>query len=148
MRGTCVLPVWQEKLCNIYKSSEAGIESWTNTIKTTQGNGIQSKSMAEAAHRYEHRTESKSQKWFEEDFFKLMNNYVFGKTMKNVREQRSIKLVAIDIRNHLVSGLNYHTAKYFSEKLLTIEINKTDIKIKKPVYEGLSFLNMSKIAMY
>ena len=78
-----------------------------------------------------------------------MNNYVFGKTMKNVREQRSIKLVAIDIRrNHLVSGLNYHTAKYFSEKLLAIEMNKTDIKIKKLVYEGLSILNMSKIAMY
>ena len=53
---------------------------------------------------------------FEKDFFKLMNNSVFGKTMENVRKHRYIKLVAIDVkRNKLVSEPNYHTTKRFSE---------------------------------
>ena len=63
---------------------------------------------------------------FEKDFFKLMNNAVFGKTMENVRKHRDIKLVTTDIRrNQLVSEPNYHTTKYFSEDLLTIENNKS-----------------------
>ena len=47
-----------------------------------------------------------------EDFFKLMNNAVFGKTMQNVRKQRDIKLITITKRgNYLVSGPNYHSTK-------------------------------------
>ena len=57
---------------------------------------------------------------FEKVFFKLMNNSVFGKTMENVRKHRDIKLVATDNRkNQLVSEPNYHTAKWFSENLLS-----------------------------
>ena len=53
---------------------------------------------------------------FEKDFFKLMNNSAFGKTMENVRKHRDIKLVTADKRrNQLVLGPNYHTRKYFSE---------------------------------
>ena len=51
---------------------------------------------------------------FEKDFFKLMNNSVFGKTMENVRNHRDIKLVTTDKkRNQLVSEPNYHTTKWF-----------------------------------
>ena len=62
---------------------------------------------------------------FEKDFFKLMNNSAFGKSMENVRKHRDIKLVTIDKeRNQLVSEPNYHTTKYFSENLLAIEMKK------------------------
>ena len=71
---------------------------------------------------------------FEKDFFKLMNNSVFGKTMENVRKHRYIKLVTTNgRRNKLVSVPNYHTTKHFSENLLAIEMRKTKVKMNKPV---------------
>ena len=86
---------------------------------------------------------------FEKDFFKLMNNSVFGKTMENVRKHRDIKLVTTDKRrNQLVSEPNYHTTKYFSENLLAIEMKKTKAKMNKPVYLGMSILDISKNLMY
>ena len=86
---------------------------------------------------------------FEKDFFKLMNNAVFGKTMENVRKQRDIKLVTTDKRrNQLVTEPNYHTTKWFSENLLANEIKKTKIKMNKPIYLRLSILEISKILMY
>ena len=86
---------------------------------------------------------------FEKDFVKLMNNSVFGKTMENVRKHRDIKLVTTDKkRNYLVSEPNYHTTKYFSENLLTIEMKKIKLKMNKPVYLELSILEISKILMY
>ena len=74
-----------------------------------------------------------------------MNNAVLGKTMENVRNHRDIKLVTTDKkRNHLVSEPNYPTTKYFSENLLAIEMKKTKVKMKKPVYLGISILDISK----
>ena len=62
------------------------------------------------------------------DFFKLMNNAVFGKAMENVRKYRDIKLVTTERRrNYLVSEPNYHTAKFFTENLLATEMKKTEI---------------------
>ena len=62
---------------------------------------------------------------FEKDFFKLMNNSVFGKTMENVRKHRDIKLLITDEkRNKLALEPNYHTKKRFSQNLLAIEIKK------------------------
>ena len=58
------------------------------------------------------RTDTKND--FEKDFFKLMNNAVFGNTMENVRKHRDMKLVTTDNRgNQLASEPNYHTTKYF-----------------------------------
>ena len=60
---------------------------------------------------------------FEKNFFKLMNNAVFGKTMANVRKHRDIKLVTTDRRrNQSVLELNYHASKHFSENLMEIEM--------------------------
>ena len=76
---------------------------------------------------------------FEKDFFNLMNNSVFGKTMENVRMQRDIKLVTTDKRrNQIVSEPIYHTTKWCSESLLAIEMKKIKVKMNKPVYPGLS----------
>ena len=86
---------------------------------------------------------------FEKDFFKLMNNAVFGKTIENVRKHRDIKLITTESRrNHLVSEPNYHTTKFFIENLLAIEMKKIEVPMNKPVYLGLSILELSKILMY
>ena len=93
------------------------------------------------------RTEAKNE--FEIDFFKLMNNSVFGKTMENVRNHRDIKLVTSDKRRkRLVSEPNYHSHKNFSEYLMAIEMKKTRVKMIKPIYLGSSILDISKMMMY
>ena len=62
---------------------------------------------------------------FEKDFFKLMSNAIFGKTMENVRKHRDIKLATADKRrNQLVPEPNYHAIKGFSENLVAIEMKK------------------------
>ena len=86
---------------------------------------------------------------FEKDFFKLMNNAVFGKTMENVRKHRDIKLVTTDKkRSKVVSEPNYHTVNYISENLSIIEMRRTKLKMNKPIYLGLSILEISKLLMY
>ena len=86
---------------------------------------------------------------FEKDFFKLMNNSVFGKTMENVRNHRDIKLVTSDKRRRrLVSEPNYHSHKNFSDHLMAIEMNKTKVKMIKPLYLGMPILDISKMLMY
>ena len=78
-----------------------------------------------------------------------MNNAVFGKTVENVRKHRNIKLVTTERRrNYLVAEPNYHTTKFFTENLSAIEMRKTQIIMKKPVYLGLSILDLSKTVMY
>ena len=86
---------------------------------------------------------------FEKDFFKLMNSSVFGKTMENVRKHSDIKLVTTDKRkNQLASQPNYHTTKYFSENLITVEMKKAAVKMNKPFYLGMSILDINKTLMY
>ena len=86
---------------------------------------------------------------FQKNFFKLMDNSIFGKTIEDLRKHRDIKQVKINKRrNKLVSEPNYHTTKYFSENLLAIEMKKTKVKMNKPMYLGLSILEVSKILMY
>ena len=85
--------------------------------------------MVETMHWHENRIKKKVKNDFEKDFFKLMNYSVFRKTIKNVRKHRHIKLVTTGKRkNQLASEPNYHTTKYFSEKLMATEMKKNKRK--------------------
>ena len=69
--------------------------------------------------------------------------------MENVKKHRDIKLVTTDKRrNQLASEPNYHTTKYFSENLMAIEMKKTKVKMNKPIYLGMSILDISKTLMH
>ena len=95
----------------------------------------------------EFRQEAKNQ--FEKDFFKLMINSMFGKTMENVRNHRDIKLVTTNKqRNKFASEPNYHSTKYISKDLLIMEMKKTEVKMNKPMYLGQAVLDISKTLMY
>ena len=73
-----------------------------------------------------------------------MNNQVFGKAIENVRKHRDIKLVTAERRRiYLVSEPNYHTTKFFTETLLTIEMRKTQILMNNLLYLSLSILVLS-----
>ena len=86
---------------------------------------------------------------FQKDFFKLMNNSVFGKAMGNVRKHRDIKFVTTNQRrSKLVSEPNHHTIKCISEDLSIIEMKRTKVKMNKPIYLGLPILEISKILIY
>ena len=86
---------------------------------------------------------------FKKDFFKLMNNSVFGKTMENVKNHRDIKLVTTDKRRSiLASEPNYHSTKHISKNLLIMEMKKVEVKMNKPIYLGQAILDISKILMY
>ena len=95
----------------------------------------------------EFRKQSKND--FKKDFFKLMNNSIFRKTMENVRKHRDIKLATTHKRkNELISEPNYHAIKGFSENLVAIEMRKTKVKVNKSVYLGLSILEVNKTLTY
>ena len=69
--------------------------------------------------------------------------------MENVRNHRDIKLLTSDKRRkQLVSEPNYHSHKNFSEHLMTIEMKKIKVKMAKPLYLGMSVLDISKTLMY
>ena len=86
---------------------------------------------------------------FEKDFYKLMNNAVFGKTMENVRNRRDVKLIVTEERRKkLVSEPNYDSCKFFSESLMAIEMRKTEVLMDKPIAVGQAILDISKTLVY
>ena len=74
-----------------------------------------------------------------------MNNAIFGKTMENFRKKLARRERG---RNYLLSEPNFYTRKFFTEKLLAIEMKKTETLLNKPVYLGFSILELSKILIY
>ncbi len=80
---------------------------------------------------------------FEKDFFKLMNNAVFGKTMENVRNRVNVKLVTNEnALNKLVKKSNYKGVNTFHENLVAVHMEKTMVKLNKPIYLGMSILEI------
>ena len=86
---------------------------------------------------------------FKKDFFKLMNNPVFGKTMENIRKHRNIKLVTTE-EKYLKTAMkpNFKSGVLFGENLMGCEIGKIKVVMNKPVYLGQAILDLSKIIIY
>ena len=86
---------------------------------------------------------------FEKDFFKLMNNAVFGKTMENIRNRVDIKLITNEKEaKKLISKPNFHHRTIFTENLIAVHMKKTKVYYNKPIYLGLCVLDLSKTLMY
>ena len=93
------------------------------------------------------RTQAKND--FEKDFFKLMNNSVFGKTMENIRNRVNVKLVDTGEQfKKLAAKPNYESRKIFNENLVSVHMKKTSLTMNKPVYLGMSILDLSKTVMF
>ena len=86
---------------------------------------------------------------FEKDFFKLLNNSVFGKTMENIRNHRDMKLVTNEqkYKKYLMKP-NFKDSVQFSENLIGVELGKTEVVMNKPVYLGQVILDLSKTVIY
>ena len=86
---------------------------------------------------------------FEKDFFKLMNNSIFGKTMENVRGRKQIELVHTEKRMKKIAAKpNFHRVDIFNEDLAAAHCLKTTIMLDKPIYVGFAILDLSKLLMY
>ena len=86
---------------------------------------------------------------FEKDFFKLMNNSVFGKTMENIRNRVNSKLVNDrEKAKKLTAKPNFKHLNIFCEELIAVHMKRTELKFDKPVYLGMCILDLSKTIMY
>ena len=95
------------------------------------------------------RLRAKATSDFEKDFFKLMNNSVFGKTMENIRSRVDIRLVTNEDRaRKLISKPNFQHRTIFCEDLTAIQMKKTKLLFNKLVYLGMCILDLSKSLMY
>ena len=86
---------------------------------------------------------------FEKDMYKLMNNAVYGKTMENVREHINFELVDTPERfQKVVNAPTYKHRHIINENLVGVEKLKETVKLNKPIYVGMSILDLSKLHMY
>ena len=86
---------------------------------------------------------------FEKDFFKLMNNSVFGKTMENIRKRVDVRLVTSKEKlSKLASKPTYVSSKIFNENLVAVHKIKETLTLNRPAYVGMCILDLSKTLMY
>lgn len=101
----------------------------------------------------------KAKSKFEQDFFKLLNNSIFGKTLEDPEKRVDVKLVNQwnDDRNktrknitaeQLIARPNFHSASIFSENFVAIQMKPETITLDKPIYIGFSVLEISKCHMF
>ena len=86
---------------------------------------------------------------FEKDFYKLMNNSLFGKTMENIRKRVDVKLVNDRVNAEKLAAKPYFKhCNIFCDELLAIHMKKTSSTMNKPIYLGMCILDLSKTIMY
>ena len=90
-----------------------------------------------------------AKKAFEKDFFKLMNNSVFGKTMENLRKRVDVRLVTDEKKLlKLTSKPTYISSKIFNKNLVAVHKIKETLTLNRPSYVGMRILDLSKTLMY
>ena len=93
------------------------------------------------------RTQAKNS--FEKDFFKLMNNSVFGKTMENIRKRVDVRLITDEKKLlKMASKPTYVSSKIFNENLVAVHKIKETLTLNRPAYVGMCILDLSKTLMY
>ena len=93
------------------------------------------------------RTQAKNS--FEKDFFKLMNNSVFGKTMENIRKRVDVRLVTDSKKlMKLASKPTFVSSKIFNNNLVAVHKIKEALTLNRPAYVGMCILDLSKVLMY
>ena len=93
------------------------------------------------------RTQAKNS--FEKDFFKLMNNSVFGKTMENTRKRVDVRLITDEKKLlKMASKPTYVSSKIFNENLVAVHKIKETLTLNRPAYVGMCILDLSKTLMY
>ncbi|KAK3720534.1 hypothetical protein QZH41_001987 [Actinostola sp. cb2023] len=86
---------------------------------------------------------------FEKDFFKLMNNSVFGKTMENLRKRVSVRLVNTPKQlKKLTANPLFDYFRIFDENLVGVNMKKPTLYLNRPIYVGFCILDLSKVLMY
>ena len=86
---------------------------------------------------------------FKKDFFKLMNNSVFGKTMENLRKRVDVRLVTNEKKlDKLTSKPTFVSSKIFNENLMAVHKIKEMLTLNRPAYVGMCILDLSKTLMY
>lgn len=101
----------------------------------------------------------KAESTFEQDFFKLLNNSIFGKTLENNEHRVDVKLINnwCDLKNKtkkstcaekLIASPYFHSASIFSENLVAIQMKPSRVLLNKPIYIGFAVLELSKSHMY
>ena len=86
---------------------------------------------------------------FEKDFFNLMNNAVFGKTMENLPKRLIVQLVNNQSKaRKLTSKPTFHTFRIFNENLVAVHMLKQRFHLNRPINVGFTILDVSKTLMY
>ena len=86
---------------------------------------------------------------FEKNFFKLMNNSCFGKTMENLRQRRKIEIISSrEVLRKRVAQPSFADFKIINEELILVERKKTSLKLNRPISTGFCVLDISKILMF
>ena len=141
----------KRKLCRALQKLAVLSEAGHETEARAQGVGVRTRMLDGAVYPDEYRIHEKAKSDFEKNFYKLMNNSVFGKTMENLRNRVDIKIVRsneTDKIRKLVASPLYSRYALFSNDLVGIDMRKSRLLLNKPVYTGMTILDNSKILMY
>ena len=86
---------------------------------------------------------------FEKDFFKLMNNSVFGKTMEAIENRVDVRLVCDEKEAIKLAAMpSYDSRTIFDQNLIAVHMKRTKLFYNKPIYLGMCILDLSKTLMY